>query len=118
MYRTAKRVVIFVVGFTVVLIGLALTVLPGPAIIVIPLGLAILATEFAWAKFWLRKYKDTSTSIWENIKARFRKVEHASSPDPPQCRKCGSSLRESTSGRCPNCDTPKPVSGHVSGTMN
>jgi len=37
------------------LLGLAMIVLPGPAIVVIPAGLAILATEFIWAKRWLAK---------------------------------------------------------------
>src|SRR5271154_5070887 len=49
-----KRMMIFVVGGTVLAIGLAMIVLPGPAFIVIPAGLAILAIEFAWAKRWLR----------------------------------------------------------------
>ena len=39
---------------TVLLIGVALLVLPGPAFIVIPVGLAILATEYAWARRWLK----------------------------------------------------------------
>ena len=42
----ARRVVIAVVGGTVGLWGIAMVVLPGPAILVIPLGLAILATRF------------------------------------------------------------------------
>jgi tellurite resistance protein TerC len=42
-----------IVGMTVLLFGIALIVLPGPAIVVIPIGLAILATEFAWARHWL-----------------------------------------------------------------
>jgi Putative transmembrane protein (PGPGW) len=54
-YKTFRRVVIAVVGGTVLLIGLLLTVLPGPAFIVIPAGLAILGLEFAWAKRWLNK---------------------------------------------------------------
>ena len=49
-----KRIVVMVVGGTVLAIGVALVVLPGPAFIVIPAGLAILAIEFAWAKRWLR----------------------------------------------------------------
>ncbi len=53
--KTIKRVAIFVIGSTVLAIGAALLVLPGPAFIVIPLGLAILAVEFAWARRWLRK---------------------------------------------------------------
>lgn len=48
--RPLWRLIILVVGSTVVLIGVAMLVLPGPAIVVIPAGLAILATEFAWAK--------------------------------------------------------------------
>jgi hypothetical protein len=39
------------------LIGIILIVLPGPACIVIPAGLAILATEFAWARGLLKKVK-------------------------------------------------------------
>lgn len=60
VYLTLKRVkklVIAVIGFTVLLIGIALIVLPGPAFIVIPVGLGILATEFAWARSLLKKVK-------------------------------------------------------------
>ena len=49
-----KRVVIAVMGGTVLALGIALIVLPGPAFLVIPAGLAILAVEFAWARRWLR----------------------------------------------------------------
>src|SRR5713226_2097728 len=45
-----KRIVVTVVGGTVLALGIALIVLPGPAFIVIPGGLAILAIEFAWAR--------------------------------------------------------------------
>jgi uncharacterized protein (TIGR02611 family) len=55
--KTAKRVIIAVVGGTVLALGLALIVLPGPAFLVIPAGLAILSVEFAWAKRWLEKVK-------------------------------------------------------------
>ena len=44
--KQARRLIVIVVGFTVLLIGLAMIILPGPAVIVIPLGVAILATEF------------------------------------------------------------------------
>jgi uncharacterized protein (TIGR02611 family) len=53
-------VVISVVGTTVLLIGVALLVLPGPAFVVIPVGLAILATEFAWARRWLRFVRESA----------------------------------------------------------
>ena len=50
-----RRVSIAVVGVTVLIIGLALLVLPGPGLLVIALGLAILATEFVWARALLSK---------------------------------------------------------------
>ena len=48
-YRLAKRIIIGIVGGTVLLIGIAMIVLPGPALVVIPVGLGILSLEFAWA---------------------------------------------------------------------
>ena len=50
-----RKLIVAVIGSTVVLFGLALIVLPGPAVIVVPLGLAILATEFAWARRLIRR---------------------------------------------------------------
>lgn len=49
-FRLVRKVAMTVLGFTVLAVGLALIVLPGPAILVIPLGLAILATQFSWAR--------------------------------------------------------------------
>ena len=49
-----NRIVVTAVGGTVLALGIALIVMPGPAFLVIPAGLAILALEFAWAKRWLR----------------------------------------------------------------
>ena len=57
--KQARRLIVIVVGFTVLLIGIAMLVLPGPAVIVIPLGLAILASEFVWARRLLKKAKST-----------------------------------------------------------
>ncbi len=57
--RKARRLVILIVGTTVLLLGLAMIVLPGPAFVVIPAGLAILSTEFAWARRWLRLIRDS-----------------------------------------------------------
>lgn len=45
-------------GFTVVLIGLALLVLPGPGLLVIAVGLGMLALEFAWAERVLERTLD------------------------------------------------------------
>ncbi len=56
--KRTKRWTVFVIGGTVLLFGLSLIVLPGPAIVVIPVGLVILGTEFVWAKNVLDKIKE------------------------------------------------------------
>jgi len=61
-YRQARRVAILVLGSTILLVGIAMVALPGPAIIVIPLGLAILGIEFTWARRWLRKMRKVVSS--------------------------------------------------------
>jgi hypothetical protein len=55
--KLLRRIVVGVIGGTIVLIGIALLFLPGPAFIVIPLGLVILGSEFAWARRLLRRAK-------------------------------------------------------------
>ena len=55
--KQAKRLIIIVVGFTVLLMGIAMIVLPGPAVLVIPLGLGILASELVWARRIVNKIK-------------------------------------------------------------
>jgi len=52
-----RKLIILVIGLTVLLIGIVMIVLPGPAILVIPAGLAVLATEFVWARKLLNKVK-------------------------------------------------------------
>ena len=61
--KIARRVIVSVVGATVLLIGVALLVLPGPAFIVIPIGLAILATEYARARRWLKKVRGIASNV-------------------------------------------------------
>ena len=61
--KVVRRVIVSVVGATVLLIGVALLVLPGPAFIVIPIGLAILATEYAWARRWLKKVRQLASDV-------------------------------------------------------
>lgn len=49
------KAVVAVVGLAVLLAGVVMIVTPGPAFVLIPLGLAILATEFEWAHHWLQR---------------------------------------------------------------
>jgi uncharacterized protein (TIGR02611 family) len=55
---TTRRVIAGTLGGLVLVIGVAMLVLPGPAFVMIPLGLAILSTEFVWARRWLKKVRD------------------------------------------------------------
>lgn len=61
-YKLARRIAVAVVGSTVLAVGVALLVLPGPAVVVIPIGLAILSVEFAWARLWLKKVRRSISS--------------------------------------------------------
>jgi hypothetical protein len=77
--KWARRIVIGVVGGTVLAIGVLMIALPGPAFLVIPAGLAILSLEFLWARRWLKKFKAC-------LPERFRKKEGKGTPEakPPR----------------------------------
>jgi len=62
-YQAGRKLAIATIGASVVALGVAMLVLPGPAIIVIPLGLAVLAVEFAWARRWLERLRDGSRRV-------------------------------------------------------
>jgi uncharacterized protein (TIGR02611 family) len=57
-FRGIKKFIVGIVGFTILFIGIILIFIPGPALIVIPIGLGILATEFIWARNLLAKFKE------------------------------------------------------------
>jgi uncharacterized protein (TIGR02611 family) len=57
------RVIVVTFGFLILLAGLAMLVLPGPAIIVIPIGLAILSLEFLWAEMLLDRALESGVSF-------------------------------------------------------
>ena len=55
--RSSKRIAVSVVGGAFVVIGLAMLVLPGPGILVVAIGFAVLGTEYAWAAAALDRTK-------------------------------------------------------------
>jgi hypothetical protein len=57
IWRSSKRAVVFVVGVALLVVGLIMFVTPGPGIVLVVLGLAVLATEFAWAEHLLDQAK-------------------------------------------------------------
>jgi hypothetical protein len=71
-----RQLFILLIGLTVLLLGIVMIVLPGPSVLVIPLGLAILGIEFAWARRWLAKFKSY-------LPKRKRKAPPATGALPP-----------------------------------
>ena len=63
----AWKLVIFVIGGSILLFGIVLIFTPGPSIIVIPIGLTILATQFIWARKLLRQLKRGVHELKENL---------------------------------------------------
>jgi uncharacterized protein (TIGR02611 family) len=56
--KKMKRMIVALIGTTILFVGIAMIFLPGPAVVVIPAALGILATEFAWARKALQLVKD------------------------------------------------------------
>lgn len=77
--RQGWRALRLIVGFAVLAVGLLMLVLPGPAIVVIPVGLAILATELAWARRLLQQIRSRAEAIRAALKCR--KSERAGKSD-------------------------------------
>lgn len=70
MLRQLRRIGVALVGGIVVTVGLAMLVLPGPAVVVIPAGLAILATEFQWARRLLDRVRQGTSRALSHFKRR------------------------------------------------
>jgi uncharacterized protein (TIGR02611 family) len=83
--KMCRKIAIAIAGFTVLCVGVAMIVLPGPAFIVIPAGLGILAIEFAWAKRWLTEVKVRGSSAlryWPIGKSKTRSRTYRTGGDP------------------------------------
>jgi uncharacterized protein (TIGR02611 family) len=79
--RNGKRVAVTIAGFAVLLAGVAMLVLPGPGIVVILAGLAILGTEYVWAQRLLRIAKEKASQAKDAV---LRKNKEADSGSEPQ----------------------------------
>ena len=88
-YTWARRIAVAIVGGSVLLFGIALIVLPGPAFVFIPIGLTILGLEFAWARRWLREVRERSArfmGVANSAAATVLWWEHSMSHDQPATR--------------------------------
>ena len=70
-----------IVGSTVLLCGVAMIVLPGPAIVVIPAGLIILGSEFAWARRLLRRVRELDPTHYSGRRRRDASSEASGEAD-------------------------------------
>jgi tellurite resistance protein TerC len=70
-----KKCLVAVLGGTLLIVGVAMLVLPGPAVVVIPAALAILAVEFLWARRWLAWLRERYKTILSNKPASDSKLK-------------------------------------------
>jgi tellurite resistance protein TerC len=66
-YKQAKRIAAIVIGSTLLLVGIAMLALPGPGLLVIVAALAILGTEFLWARRLLKKVKTKAGQLTQSF---------------------------------------------------
>ena len=70
--RSGKRIVVSLVGIALLLLGVGMLVLPGPGIVFIIAGLAVLATEYVWAERMLNFAKQKAEQAKEKVLGRKR----------------------------------------------
>jgi hypothetical protein len=75
--QNIKRIAITITGTMILLIGVIFIVLPGPAILFIPAGLALLSMEYAFAREWLKQYQHHSRKAAQSLDKRLAKVRYA-----------------------------------------
>lgn len=81
--RQAKRLVIFVIGSTVALLGVIMLFTPGQGVLTILAGLAILATEFVWARVLLKRMRAKANGMARQIRGLPQQVESKDEEEPP-----------------------------------
>lgn len=77
--RNGKRMAVAVLGVALIVAGLPLVVLPGPAFLFFAAGLAVLATEFAWAERALVVCRRRATQAGDLVRRRGRDRARCSS---------------------------------------
>ncbi|MBW8183811.1 PGPGW domain-containing protein [Shewanella nanhaiensis] len=72
-----RKTAITVLGGGLTLLGAALLILPGPAWLLLPIGLAILSLEYPWAKVWLRKSQKqfSASAAWLDRKILLKRMK-------------------------------------------
>lgn len=79
-YKAARRIVIAVIGGTVIIAGLVMLVTPGPGTPTIAIGLGILSLEFYWAKRWLARLRRQMRRVNDSINHTLNGDRHKPKP--------------------------------------
>ncbi len=95
-----KRVIVTVTGGTVIVLGFLMFLTPFPAVLVIPAGLAILGTEYAWARRWLQSARRVA-------KKAVSQTQLILSPRPPETVEELAAAQESEAARKRTVGSPK-----------
>ena len=69
-HPVVRRVVVAIVGGVLLLVGIALLVLPGPGVVVILAGIAVLSLEFEWAERLVTRIRAVIASVTSRWKRR------------------------------------------------
>jgi uncharacterized protein (TIGR02611 family) len=72
--RSGKRIAVTIVGGVLLLAGLVMMITPGPGVLVILAGLAVLASEYVWAQRALEKAREKGRGAVERGRGLVRKV--------------------------------------------
>jgi len=70
LYRRGRRIGVILAGVAVTFVGVAMIVLPGPAVLVIPLGLGILGLELPWAHRWAQALRAMAARVGQALRRR------------------------------------------------
>ena len=69
-YKLARRIAIGVIGGTLLVFGVVMLVTPGPGLVGIAAGLAVLAVEFTWARIWLKRLRRKMSDAGNSLRGR------------------------------------------------
>ena len=98
-----KRIIVTVVGGTILVLGVLMFFTPGPAILVIPAGLAVLGTEYAWARRWLRNARKMAKKALSQTQRIFSSTGAADPPDAPAAKESAPACHDPVeSGKLPS----------------
>lgn len=82
IYHFSKRILVITLGVPVIAVGIALIPLPGPGLLVIAAGLAILSLEFEWARRWLQLTRNHIEKMAEQAQKAISQGKNKSDAKP------------------------------------